>query len=170
MPYEATKVTVEVDGRRMKLSSLEKVMYPRTGTTKAQVLDYYARIAPVILPHLRDPRGTRRIRFPHGSVTCSSSRRTSPRHAGVGPSRRGATPSFPLIDDLAGLTYFANLNSLELHVPHGATRGGARRRARRPDRLVIDRPRAAAPGCTMRARRAHRARAAPVASGSTPCP
>ena len=65
MPYEATKVTVEVDGRRMKLSSLEKVMYPRTGTTKAQVLDYYARIAPVILPHLRD-RAVTRIRFPHG--------------------------------------------------------------------------------------------------------
>ncbi|NUS41335.1 MAG: ATP-dependent DNA ligase, partial [Terrabacter sp.] len=43
MPYEAPKVTVEVDGRRMKLSSLEKVMYPRAGTTKAQVIDYYAR-------------------------------------------------------------------------------------------------------------------------------
>ena len=65
MPYEAPKVTVEVDGRRMKLSSLEKVMYPKAGTTKAQVIDYYARIAPVILPHLRD-RAVTRIRFPHG--------------------------------------------------------------------------------------------------------
>ncbi len=92
MPYEATKVTVEVDGRRMKLSSLEKVMYPRTGTTKAQVLDYYARIAPVILPHLRD-RASRGSASRTGSVTCSSSRRTSPRARRRGSAAPGATPS-----------------------------------------------------------------------------
>src|SRR6476661_5935406 len=114
MPYEATKVTVEVDGRRMKLSSLEKVMYPRTGTTKAQVLDYYARIAPVILPHLRD-RAVTRIRFPHGVGDMQFFEKNIPAGTPAWIRRVGRDPVFPLIDDLAGLTYFANLNSLELH-------------------------------------------------------
>ena len=116
MPYEAPKVTVEVDGRRMKLSSLEKVMYPATGTTKAEVIDYYARIAPVILPHLRD-RAVTRIRFPHGVGDMQFFEKNIPAGTPTWIRRAGRDPVFPLIDDLAGLTYFANLNSLDLHVP-----------------------------------------------------
>ena len=61
-----TETPVEVDGRTITLVNLEKVMYPRTGTTKAEVLNYYAQVAPVMLPHLAD-RAVTRIRWPHGT-------------------------------------------------------------------------------------------------------
>lgn len=138
MVLDAPKVTVEVDGRRMRLSSLEKVMYPRTGTTKAQVIDYYARIAPVILPHLRD-RAVTRIRFPHGVADMQFFEKNIPAGTPAWIRRAGRDPVFPLIDDLAGLTYFANLNSLELHVPQWRFAGEGRdAEPRNPDRLVID--------------------------------
>jgi bifunctional non-homologous end joining protein LigD len=138
MPYEAPKVTVEVDGRRMRLSSLEKVMYPRSGTTKAQVIDYYARIAPVILPHLRD-RAVTRIRFPHGVGDMQFFEKNIPAGTPAWIRRAGRDPVFPFIDDLAGLTFFANLNSLELHVPQWRYEGEGRDAVPLdPDRLVID--------------------------------
>ena len=56
---------VEVDGHQLTLKRLDKVLYPAAGTTKAEVLDYYARIAPVLLPHLAD-RPVTRIRWPDG--------------------------------------------------------------------------------------------------------
>ena len=59
------RVEVEVEGRRLSLSNLDKVLYPETGTTKAEVIDYYARIAPVMVPHLAD-RGVTLRRFPDG--------------------------------------------------------------------------------------------------------
>src|SRR3712207_7862772 len=59
------EVHVDVEGRTLKISNLNKVLYPRTGTTKGEVLSYYAQIAPVMLPHLQD-RPVTRIRWPHG--------------------------------------------------------------------------------------------------------
>ncbi|MEP7330847.1 MAG: non-homologous end-joining DNA ligase [Terracoccus sp.] len=138
MPYEAPKVTVEVEGRRMRLSSLDKVMYPRTNTTKAEVLDYYARISPVLLPHLAG-RPVTRVRFPHGVGDTQFFEKNIP--AGTPPwlRRAGRDPVFPFIDDLAGLTFFANLNSIELHVPQWRWEGeGKVAEPRHPDRLVID--------------------------------
>src|SRR3954451_20436209 len=138
MAYVPTKVTVEVDGRRMKLSSLEKVMYPKAGTTKAQVIDYYARIAPVILPHLRD-RAVTRIRFPHGVGDMQWFEKNIPAGTPSWIRRAGRDPVFPLIDVLAGLTFFANLNSLELHVHQWRYEGEGRDAVPlHPDRLVID--------------------------------
>jgi bifunctional non-homologous end joining protein LigD len=138
MAYEPPKVTVEVDGRRMRLSSLEKVMYPATGTTKAQVLDYYARVSAVILPHLRD-RAVTRIRFPHGVGDMQFFEKNLPAGTPSWIRRAGRDPVFPLIDDLPGLTYFANLNSLELHVHQWRYEGEGRDAvALNPDRLVID--------------------------------
>ena len=138
MAYEAPKVTVEVDGRRMRLSSLEKVMYPRAGTTKAQVIDYYARVAPVILPHLRD-RAVTRIRYPHGVGDMQFFEKNLPAGTPSWIRRAGRDPVFPLIDDLAGLTFFANLNSLELHVHQWRYEGEGRDAVMLdPDRLVID--------------------------------
>jgi bifunctional non-homologous end joining protein LigD len=136
---EAAKVPVEVEGRRLLLSSLEKVMYPGAGTTKAEVIDYYARIAPVLLPHLAG-RPVTRIRFPHGVADPMQffEKNIPP---GMPPwiRRAGHDPVFPLIDDLAGLTYFANLNSLELHVPQWRVEGEGRDAVpAKPDRLVID--------------------------------
>src|SRR3546814_8734915 len=55
----------EIEGRTLKISNLDKVMYPATGTTKGEVLNYYVQIAPVLLPHLAD-RAVTRIRWPHG--------------------------------------------------------------------------------------------------------
>jgi bifunctional non-homologous end joining protein LigD len=49
---DARKVTVEVDGRKLALSNVDKVLYPEAGFTKAQVIDYYQRIAPVLLPYI----------------------------------------------------------------------------------------------------------------------
>ena len=59
------EIHVDVDGRTLKISNLDKVLYPRTGTTKGEVLNYYATVSGVLLPHLRD-RAVTRIRWPHG--------------------------------------------------------------------------------------------------------
>ncbi len=57
--------TIEVQGKQLKLSNLEKVLYPATGFTKQQVIDYYVRIAPAMLPHL-EGRALTRKRYPNG--------------------------------------------------------------------------------------------------------
>jgi len=142
-----TEVHVDVEGRTLKLSNLEKVLYPQTGTTKGEVLNYYARIAPVLLPHLKD-RAVTRIRWPHGVQAQSFFEKNVPQ--GV-PSwvRTASVPTtgsrtngesgeltFPIVDDLATLTYLVNLASLELHVHQWTvTRTG---RVRKPNRVVID--------------------------------
>ena len=56
---------VDVEGRTLRITNLDKVLYPGTGTTKGEVLNYYAQISPTLLPHLRD-RPVTRIRWPHG--------------------------------------------------------------------------------------------------------
>ncbi|MDT4910721.1 MAG: bifunctional non-ous end joining protein LigD, partial [Pseudonocardiales bacterium] len=61
----AERVSVEVDGRQLTLSNLDKVLYPATGFTKGEVIDYYTRIAPVLLPHLADRPLTVK-RYPNG--------------------------------------------------------------------------------------------------------
>ncbi|MDN5795444.1 MAG: non-homologous end-joining DNA ligase [Intrasporangium sp.] len=135
---EGPRVVTVVEGRRLRLSSLDKVMYPSTGTTKAEVIDYYARIAPVILPHLAG-RPVTRVRFPHGMSGSGFFEKNVPAGVPDWVRRVGGDPVFPLIDDLAGLTFFANLNSLELHVPQWRISGaGTQAVARNPDRLVVD--------------------------------
>ncbi len=138
MATDPARVTVEVEGRRMRLSSLDKVMYPKAGTTKAQVLDYYARIAPVLLQHLAG-RPVTRVRFPHGTGDMQFFEKNIPAGTPEWLRRAGRDPVFPLVDDLAGLTFLVNLNSLELHVPQWRYEGEGRDAvARHPDRLVID--------------------------------
>jgi bifunctional non-homologous end joining protein LigD len=147
-PENGTEVHVEVEGRTLRLSNLEKVLYPRTGTTKGEVLHYYAQVAPVLLPHLRD-RAVTRIRWPHGVERQSFFEKNAPagtpswvRTARVpttgsrAPSRNGDFLVFPICDDLATLTWLANLAALELHVHQW--RVGKNGRPRNPDRLVID--------------------------------
>ncbi|WP_067429197.1 non-homologous end-joining DNA ligase [Nocardioides jensenii] len=143
-----TEIRAEVDGRTLRISNLDKVMYPVTGTTKGEVLNYYAQVAPVLLPHLAD-RAVTRIRWPHGVQGNSFFEKNAPagapswlRTASVptsgsrGSSRNGDELVFPVIDGLAALTYVVNLASLELHVHQWTvTRAG---RPRNPDRLVID--------------------------------
>ncbi len=145
--FEKEEVFVDVEGRTLKISNLAKVLYPRTGTTKGEVLSYYAQIAPVMLPHLKD-RAVTRIRWPHGVDDMSFFEKNIPggtpswvRTATVPTtgSRSGKGDSeitFPVIDDLATLTWLVNLAALELHVHQWTVaRNG---RPRNADRLVID--------------------------------
>jgi bifunctional non-homologous end joining protein LigD len=139
---------VDVEGRTLKISNLDKVLYPRTGTTKGEVLNYYAQVAPVLLPHLRD-RAVTRIRWPHGVADKSFFEKNAPagtpswvRTAKVpttgsrGTSRHGDHLVFPIVDDLATLTWLVNLAALELHVHQWTVNRTGR--PRNPNRLVID--------------------------------
>lgn len=136
-------VVVEVGGRRVRLSSLDKVLYPRTGTTKAEVIDYYSRIAPMMLPHLRG-RPVTRIRWPDGVDGESFFAKDLERGAPEWLRRRaidhsGGAKDYPLIDDVAGLVYLAQVASLELHTPQWRFTDAAGSAGRgRPDRLVLD--------------------------------
>jgi bifunctional non-homologous end joining protein LigD len=145
---ERTEVRVEVDGRSLTLVNLEKVMYPRTGTTKGEVLNYYAQVAPVLLPHLAD-RAVTRIRWPHGTGDKSFFEKNAPGGAPswlrtvTVPTTGSRTQSgeegelhFPVVDSLAALTYLVNLASLELHVHQWTV--DAKARPRNPNRLVVD--------------------------------
>src|SRR4051794_8081816 len=140
-----TEVRVEVAGRTLKISNLDKVLYPQTGTTKGEVLHYYAQVAPVLLPHLAD-RAVTRIRWPNGTSEGQFFEKNLPSGA-PGWLRSVTVPStgsrgggdrivFPVIEGLADLTYFANLASLELHVHQWTV--GRNGRPRNPNRLVID--------------------------------
>ena len=73
----AQRTLVDVDGRQLSLSNLDKVLYPETGTTKAEVLHYYAAVADTLLPHLAD-RAVTRIRWPHGTADQSFFEKNAP--------------------------------------------------------------------------------------------
>ena len=148
MPDKTSDVmAVLVDGRRLQVSNLSKVMYPGTETTKGEVLNYYARVAPFLLPHLAD-RPVTRIRWPHGTGGPSFFEKNLPQGApswlrsvtvptsGSRSESGNDTIRYPVIDSTAALTYLVNLASLELHVPQW--RFDAEGQPRNPDRLVID--------------------------------
>jgi len=148
MAPEKSDVRVEVDGRTLTISNLDKVLYPRTGTTKGEVLHYYAQVAPTLLPHLAG-RCVTRIRWPHGVQEGSFFEKnvpagtpswvrtaTVPTTGSRGPSRNGDTLVFPIVADLATLTWLVNLAALELHVHQWTVDGSGRPRG--ADRLVID--------------------------------
>ena len=147
-PKGGEEVRVEVDGHTLSLSNLDKVLYPRTGTTKGEVLNYYAQVAPVMLPLLQDrpvtrvrwPNGVERDRFFEKNAPAGTPRwvRTAdvPTTGSRGESRHGDRLVFPIIDDLATLTWAANLAALELHVHQWTV--DKKGRVRGADRLVID--------------------------------
>jgi bifunctional non-homologous end joining protein LigD len=147
MPAEKEEVRVDVEGRTLTISNLHKVLYPRTGTTKGEVLNYYAQVAPVLLPHLKG-RCVTRIRWPHGVQDASFFEKNVPNgtpswvHTAKVPTTGSRAQSssdtlvFPIVVDLATLTWLVNLAALELHV-HQWTVGG-NGRPRNADRLVID--------------------------------
>ncbi len=114
-------VSVEVGGRRLSLSNLDKVLYPRVGFTKAQVIDYYTRVAPVLLPHLR-ARPLTLKRYPDGvegphfyEKQCPKHRPEWVRTASVWSRHNSRHIDFCLADDLPTLVWAANLADLELH-------------------------------------------------------
>ncbi|RMB60330.1 ATP-dependent DNA ligase [Tessaracoccus antarcticus] len=146
---------MEVDGHRVKVTNLDKVLYPSTRTTKGEVIAYYHHVAPWMLPYVTGRPATRK-RWPNG--------------VGDGPEPSGAffhkgldprsTPdwvhtavlehddgpkTYPLIDDAATLVWLAQLASLEMHVPQW--RFTADGTPANPDRLVLDLD--PGPGATM---------------------
>jgi bifunctional non-homologous end joining protein LigD len=139
------KVPVEVEGRRLVLSNLDKVLYPEAAFTKGQVLDYYTRIAPFLLPHLAGRPLTRK-RYPNGVDGAFFFEKNVPRGLpewirtarlpSPGSTKDRDVIDFVIVDELATLVYVANLASLELHTPMWTV--GPRGAAKPPDMLVID--------------------------------
>ncbi|MEA2346566.1 MAG: bifunctional non-ous end joining protein LigD [Thermoleophilaceae bacterium] len=112
---------VQVEGRRLSLSNLDKVLYPETGFTKGQVIDYYTRIAPVLLPHLRGRPLTMK-RYPNGVDEKYFYEKQRPKHApdwvqsvSVEGHRDGRVIDYILADDLPTLVWLANMADLEMH-------------------------------------------------------
>ena len=115
------RLTVELEGRSLSLSNLDKVLYP-SGFTKAQIIDYYARIAPTILPHLAGRCLTFR-RFPSGSTAEGFFEKRCPKHrpewvpVALGPGDRNGSIPYCRLEEPAALIWAANLAALELHAP-----------------------------------------------------
>jgi bifunctional non-homologous end joining protein LigD len=118
---ESTKVEVDVEGRRLILTNLGKVLYPAAHFTKAEVIDYYSRIAPVVLPHLKDRPLTLK-RYPNGVDAPFFFEKQAPSHR---PPWVKTVPIFSdsndrdidyvICNDLPTLVWVANLADLELH-------------------------------------------------------
>jgi bifunctional non-homologous end joining protein LigD len=136
----SSEVLVDVEGRTLKLTNLEKVLYPN-GFTKGQVIDYYSRIAPVLLPHLAD-RALTRKRYPNGTQGQMFFEKNKPQGTppwvrtvtlpSPGSSKNRDTIDYVVCDDLPTLVWTANLAALELHT-HQWKVG-----RKTPDLLVFD--------------------------------
>ncbi len=136
---DTKRVNVDVEGRRLSLSNLDKVLYPATGFTKGEVIDYYTRIAPVLLPHVANRPATR-TRWPDGVAGPSFFEKNAPSHTPewvrtVALPTPGSTKDrdeirYILVDGLPTLVWLANLAALELHVPQWTVgpRGAVRER------------------------------------------
>ena len=145
MSPESTKVAVAVDGHELTLSNLHKVLYPEVGFTKGEVIDYYSRIAPVLLPHLAH-RALTLKRYPDGVEGKFFFEKNSPSHRpdwvrvvelpSPGSTKNRETIRYTVIDGLASLVWAANLATLELHTPMWTV--GPRGAVKDPDLLVFD--------------------------------
>jgi bifunctional non-homologous end joining protein LigD len=117
----AKRQEIEVVGHRLSLSNLDKVLYPEAGFTKGHVIDYYTRVAPVLLPHLRGRPLTLK-RYPNGvdkpyfyEKQCPAHRPEWVRTAPIYSRSNRRTIDFCLCDDLPTLVWLANLADLEMH-------------------------------------------------------
>jgi bifunctional non-homologous end joining protein LigD len=117
----STPSIVEIEGKRLTLTNLDKVLYPATGFTKGQVIDYYARIAPVLVPQLKDHPLTLK-RYPGGIDKEFFYEKNANKHrpdwvktAKVWSEGNGRIMDYILANDLPTLTYLANLAAIELH-------------------------------------------------------
>jgi bifunctional non-homologous end joining protein LigD len=113
MAASGPTVSVAVGGRTLTLSNLDKVLYPATGLTKAGIVDYYARIAPLMLPHLHE-RPLTLVRYPNGVEAPSFFEKRRPPHTPEWIPSGGELGSV-LCEEPAALVWLANLAALELH-------------------------------------------------------
>ena len=112
---------VEIEGRQLKLSNLDKVLYPATGFTKGQVIDYYAHIAPVLVPHLAGRPLTLK-RYPNGvgseyffEKNATAHRPDWVKTAAIWSEGNRRNVNYILADDLSTVVWMANLAAIELH-------------------------------------------------------
>ncbi len=141
----SARTPVKVDGVTLSLSNLDKVMYPQTGFTKGEVVDYYVRIAPVLLPHLAE-RALTRKRYPDGVDATPFFEKNAPRHTpdwvrtvrlpSPGSTKNREMIDYVVVDGLPTLAWLANLAALELHVPQWTV--GPRGAVRDADLVVFD--------------------------------
>jgi bifunctional non-homologous end joining protein LigD len=117
-----TDSLVEVDGRQLKVTNLDKVLYPEVGFTKGEVIHYYATIAPTLLTHSAGRCVTFR-RYPNGVDGKSFFEKRCPKHrpdwvdVAIGPGDRNGDVAYCLIEEEAAVVWAANLAALELHTP-----------------------------------------------------
>jgi bifunctional non-homologous end joining protein LigD len=133
------KAELIVQGKKLPVSNLNKVLYPKAGFTKGQVIDYYIRIAPVLLPHLKDRPLTMK-RYPNGveapffyEKNCPSHRPKWVKTAKVWSEGNNRMMDYCLAQDLPTLVWAANLADLELHTSLARKRDVAR-----PTMMVFD--------------------------------
>ncbi len=136
-------VKTVVDGRELTISNLEKVFYPDSGFTKGQMLDYYVRVAPIMLAHIRDRPLTMK-RFPNGIDGPHFFEKHVPVHApdwlkrvSVPSNTEGGVVEYGVICDTPGLIWAANLGTVEFHVPLWHV-GRRRVLPAPPDHMVFD--------------------------------
>ena len=167
----AEKVQVSVAGRSLSLSNLDKVLYPDMGFTKGEVIDYYTRVADVLLPHLAG-RALTVIRFPNGIEGHSFFEKNAPKSTpdwvrtvtlpAPGSTKNRATIDYIVVEELATLVWLANLAALEMHVHQWQV--DADGAALPADQLVVDLDPGRASG-TGRMRRGRPAAARPADRG-----
>jgi bifunctional non-homologous end joining protein LigD len=129
---------VSIGNRKLTLSNLDKVLFP-SGFTKAETIDYYTRIAPVMLPHLKN-RGITLKRYPHGTdesvlfeKQCPDYRPPWMKTKTVPRKLREGNIDYCMINDVASLVWVINLAAIELHVPLARTRDW-----NKPTEMVFD--------------------------------
>ncbi len=145
MAEKKETVTVDVDGRHLALSNLTKVLYPEPGFTKGEIIDYYSRIAPVLLPHLADRPLTVK-RYPNGVDAQFFFEKNAPRGTPSwvrtvtlpvpGSTMNRETIDYVVVEGLPTVVWLANLAALELHVPQWRVPKQARKP--RTDLIVFD--------------------------------
>jgi bifunctional non-homologous end joining protein LigD len=120
-PRPRKKAAVSVEGRELQLSNLDKVLYPSTGFSKGQLIDWYARMAEFLLPHLRGRPLTMK-RYPDGVEGKHFYEKRCPKHrpewvptAKVWSERNREEIEYCLVEDLPTLVWAANLANVELH-------------------------------------------------------
>jgi bifunctional non-homologous end joining protein LigD len=139
----APSTRTSIGGRELSVSNLEKVLFPSSGFTKGQLIDYYVRVAPAMLPHLQERPLTMK-RFPDGVEGKSFFEKHIPSHApdwvpsvDVSASDGKDVIPYAMVNDLPTLAWAANLGTIELHVPLWHV-GRRRKLPAPPDHMVFD--------------------------------
>ena len=112
----------EIAGRTLKVTNLDKVLYPASGFTKANVIEYYVTVAPTMLTHIAN-RGITFKRWPDGVAAEPFFNKRAPSHRPdwvdtcTGPGNKGKGIEYPMLNEVAALAWAANLAALEIHSP-----------------------------------------------------